>query len=159
MYKDYRHYWQSQCPPDTGDTGISELGMPGGLEESLDGESAMSGGGEPDLCTYGDTVQTYYLVSQGKVQAEYSNLAAAPRFTYIYAGDQRIGMRDAQDNLHFFINDHLGSTRVLFDSLGTVKDRYFYLAYGAPESGQFGRAGSPTRQGRSDPAILVYGAD
>lgn len=45
-------------------------------------------------------------------------------------------MRDAQGKLHFFLNDHLGSTRVVIDSAGAVKDKYRYLAYGAPETDQ-----------------------
>ena len=165
VYKDYRYFWQTQCPPDTVDTGIVELGIIGGFEEELGsastgiviegiiggfeegltGASALSSVVNPGLCTHSDTVQTYYLVSQGKVLAEYMNLASGPSFTYIYAGDQRIGMRDSQNKLHFYLADHLGSTRVVFDSAGVVKDLYRYLAFGAPETGQTIATNQPNR--------------
>jgi hypothetical protein len=126
-------------------TGIVIEGIIGGFEEGLTGASALSSVVNPGLCTHSDTVQTYYLVSQGKVLAEYTNLASGPSFTYIYAGDQRIGMRDSQNKLHFYLADHLGSTRVVFDSAGVVKDRYRYLAFGAPEAGQTIATNQPNR--------------
>jgi len=40
-------------------------------------------------------------------------------------------MYDQSGNLHFYLNDHLGSARVVIDSVGTVKDMYKrYYAYG-----------------------------
>ncbi len=68
----------------------------------------------------------------GKVLAEYgSDVSAGPEFKYIYAGSQRIAMYDKTGKLHFFLNDHLGSTRLVIDSAGVVKDKYNrYFAYG-----------------------------
>lgn len=42
-------------------------------------------------------------------------------------------MIDNQGNLHFYLNDHLGSARVTIDTAGTVKDRYVYFAFGGPD--------------------------
>lgn len=55
-------------------------------------------------------------------------------FTYIYAGDQRIAMIDKDGKLHFYLNDHLGSARMVIDTAGTVKDNYDYYAFGGAHS-------------------------
>lgn len=54
-------------------------------------------------------------------------------------------MENAQNKLHFYLADHLGSTRVVIDSAGVVKDRYRYLAFGAPETGQTIATNQPNR--------------
>ncbi len=41
-------------------------------------------------------------------------------------------MRDGVNRLHYYLNDHLGSARVVIDSAGTIKDKYHYLAFGSP---------------------------
>ncbi len=71
----------------------------------------------------------------GKVLMEEDPDVDMRLFTYIYAGDQRIAMYDKNENLHFYLNDHLGSARVVIDSTGTVKDKYKrYYAFGAPDA-------------------------
>ena len=65
---------------------------------------------------------TWYIVSNGKVLAEYDGLTKALHYKYIYAGDQRIAMRDGVNRLHYYLNDHLGSARVVIDSTGTIRD-------------------------------------
>ena len=44
-------------------------------------------------------------------------------------------MRVASGKLNFYLNDHLGSTRLVIDTTGTVKDEYYTTVFGAP-SGQ-----------------------
>lgn len=39
-------------------------------------------------------------------------------------------MYDKYGRLHFYLNDHLGSARVVLDSTGVIKDRYEYYAFG-----------------------------
>lgn len=70
----------------------------------------------------------------GKVWCEYGNVltGGTPKFKYIYAGDQRIAMRNSTGKLHYYLNDHLGSARVAIDSMGVVKDRYLYTSFGSP---------------------------
>jgi len=70
-------------------------------------------------------VLTWYIVSNGKVLAEYDGLTKALHYKYMYAGDQRVAMRDGVNRLHYYLNDHLGSARVVIDSAGTVKDKRF----------------------------------
>jgi hypothetical protein len=70
----------------------------------------------------------------GKVLAEYEDDGFYRKYSFIYAGDQRIAMLDQFNNLHFYLNDHLGSARLVIDSAGTIKDNYTKcFAYGAPE--------------------------
>ncbi len=87
-------------------------------------------GGIGDSCTFSRTYETYYLRAGGKLLAEYPHPDSLPDFLFIYAGDQRIAMYDKYGRLHFYLNDHLGSARVVMDSAGTVKDRYEYYSYG-----------------------------
>lgn len=70
-------------------------------------------GGEPSICTFYDTVLTWYIVSNGKVLAEYDGLTKALHYKYIYVGDQRIAMRERVNRLHYYLNDHLGSARAV----------------------------------------------
>jgi RHS repeat-associated protein len=81
------------------------------------------------LCVFADTSMTRYIRSQGKVLMEI-NETYAQQFKYIYAGDQRIAMRDGNGNLYYYLNDYLGSARVVVDSAGTVGDKYMYYAFG-----------------------------
>ena len=80
----------------------------------------------------------YVRGSDSKVLAEYQRktgdfgVGTGLHATYIYAGDQRIAMRDASGKLHFYLNDHLGSARVVIDSAGTVKDWYHTSSFGVP---------------------------
>ena len=83
------------------------------------------------LCVFSQTTYTRYIVSKGKVLAEYSGITGSSReFTFIYAGNQRIAMIDSDAKLHFYLNDHLGSARLVIDTAGTVKDNYDYYAFG-----------------------------
>ncbi len=115
------------------DSGLSEDGLLLGLDGMQTmGFTPPGGGGGPSICTFYDTVLTWYIVSNGKVLAEYDGLTKALHYKYIYAGDQRIAMRDGVNRLHYYLNDHLGSARVVIDSAGTIKDKYHYLAFGSP---------------------------
>ena len=63
--------------------------------------------------------------------AEYDGSSGTSRrFAFIYAGNQRIAMIDSDGKLHFYLNDHLGSARIVIDTAGTVKDSYDYYAFG-----------------------------
>lgn len=137
-------------PSDTslapGDTAIADtLGgaysLPGGYTMT-----AASGGGG-GTCIRSGITQTYYIVAMGKVWAEYGNVlyGAMPKFKYIYAGDQRIAMRNGQNQLHYYLNDHLGSARVVVDSTNAVKDRYLYTSFGSPATNTTVSTGQPDR--------------
>ena len=109
-------------PTDTGGLSISLLEGDGGV-------SALAGTG--GYCTHSATSTTHYIVSQGKILAEYNHPSTgAPRFNYIYAGDQRIAMRGSLNKLYYYLNDHLGSARVVIDSAGTVADKSYYTSFG-----------------------------
>ncbi|MCC6962589.1 MAG: RHS repeat-associated core domain-containing protein [candidate division Zixibacteria bacterium] len=45
-------------------------------------------------------------------------------------------MRDASGKLHYYLSDHLGSTRVVIDSTGLLEDRYWYHSFGTLVSEQ-----------------------
>jgi len=118
IYKDYHYWYLDECN--------------GGGIEGRDLNGIKSGG--DSLCVYYGQVATRYVREKpgGKVLAEYVNDPDHPlKFKFIYAGDQRIAMYDQSGNLHFYLNDHLGSARMVIDSTGTVKDTYKrYYAFG-----------------------------
>ncbi len=49
---------------------------------------------------------------------------------YIFAGDQRIAMRDATGALFYYHTDHLGSSSVVTDASGNMVERLAYFPYG-----------------------------
>ena len=54
---------------------------------------------------------------------------------YIYAGDERIAMIDNAGAAHYYVKDHLGSTRYMVKDNGTVDAKYYrYTSYGATKS-------------------------
>lgn len=95
------------------------------------GGAALGGGGPPLGCIVMQEARTYYVRGQsGKVLAEYEDLDEDPSARYIYAGSQRIAMIDSDDNVYYYLNDHLGSAGVLITSTGTVRDTYKYKPFG-----------------------------
>jgi hypothetical protein len=58
----------------------------------------------------------------------------------LYANGQRIAMHDKNNRRHLYLNDHLGSARVLVDSAGTKRDIYKYCAFVSRAGGQPGAA-------------------
>ncbi len=71
------------------------------------------------------------MLGQGKILAELSAPnASAIKAKYIYAGNTRLGLRDANNNLFFYLNDHLGSTVAVLDSTGALRDKHWYYAFG-----------------------------
>jgi RHS repeat-associated protein len=91
----------------------------------------------PAWCTYTATAYTYYVLGQGQVLAEQSSVSpTSAKYKFIYAGHSWIAMRDATQKLHYFLNDHLGSTRAVIDSTGLVKDKYWYYAFGETRNEQ-----------------------
>ncbi len=123
IYKDYHYWYLDEC-----NGGGIESSGPEGL-----GMNGIESGGD-SLCLYYGQVATRYVREKpgGKVLAEYVNNPDHPlKFKFIYAGNQRIAMYDQSGNLHFYLNDHLGSARMVIDSTGTVKDTYKrYYAFG-----------------------------
>ena len=71
---------------------------------------------------------TYYLIgADGSVLAEYSGQTLSAR--YLYAGNRRIA-RVEGSSASYYLADHLGSTRSLFDEAGNVTAAYDYWPYG-----------------------------
>ena len=123
VYKRYCYHYRDNCAqPKAG--GGERLG-PGIPEE------------DPIDCIFHGVNKTYYIVSQGRVLAEQSSpFPQSTTAKYIYAGGSRIAMRDNSNRLHYYLNDHLGSTRVVFDSTGLVEDKYWYYSFGDARSEQ-----------------------
>ncbi len=72
---------------------------------------------------------TYYLRGVGgAVLAEY-NSGGTLTSSYFYAGGDRLA-RLANDAMHYYLKDHLGSTRTLLSSSGTTEAAYDYWPYG-----------------------------
>jgi RHS repeat-associated protein len=125
-------YWDSCDGGGVGD------GMNGGdWENDSGGDGYLDGGGD-SLCLYTAQQLTRYVRGKltDQILAEYNNDQPNPcKFKYIYAGDQRIAMYDELGNLHFYLNDHLGSARIVIDTAGTIKDKHSrYYAFGASAS-------------------------
>lgn len=139
IYKDYHYTYLDSCDGSGGGSSASSGGGIGsyGLDlDSVFGGAMMESGGD-SLCRYYDNTRTLYIREKlgGKVLAEYDDKTDSLLFTYIYAGDKRIAMRDKTGNLHFYLSDHLGSTRLVIDSDGTVNDHYDrYFAFGDASS-------------------------
>lgn len=136
IFKHYRYHWQDLCggggPPPGGQS--SPLG--GGGISSQSGGPGGPGGPGGQTCTFSSSTFTYYIRSKGKVIAEYGSLApgANPTHRFIYAGDQRIAMRTSLDKLHYYLSDHLGSTRLVIDSVGNIMDKHTYYSFGQTKS-------------------------
>ena len=78
-----------------------------------------------------ETTTCYVFTYDGRLVREYLNNATQRDF--LYAGSQRIGVSEkigAAFRLHYFITDHLGSTRSFIDSTGLVKATYNYYPFG-----------------------------
>jgi RHS repeat-associated protein len=161
IYKLKIHTYETDCVSDShpiGDIGILEKSTikpppdnsSGNTNSNADNVSpldeesifpALMGSGPSSICYAHDTVLTHYLrgsAVDGKVLAEKidGSLSVHPQFRYIYAGDTRIAMYDKENNLYFYLNDHLGSTRavVKYGGSGQVTDKYWYDVYGSSES-------------------------
>ena len=72
---------------------------------------------------------TYYLRGAGgAVLAEYNSVGTLTS-SYFYAGGDRLA-RLAKGAMHYYLKDHLGSTRILLSSSGTAAATYDYWPYG-----------------------------
>lgn len=97
-------------------------------EGGAEAQAAAPGG----LCVCrSKTTMLYVHTYDGRVVREYSDNQGTVARDYMWAGDKRVGVFEygpfAQ---HFFITDHLGSTRQVLDATGQVKSKYDYFAYG-----------------------------
>ncbi len=123
VFKAYTYQWRRRCDQQT------KAGAGVGVEEDPRFPPADT---DSRYCTFTDTKYTYYVLDlAGRVLAEQtapSPQSATARF--IYAGSQRIGMRDGTNRLHYFLNDHLGSTRLVIDSTGAQRDVHRYYSFG-----------------------------
>ncbi len=122
VYKDYRYQYRAPCNwPKSADSIGGEIEPhlgPGGDTTSL-------------LCTFSGVSRTYYVLGQGRILAELSApIAQAIKAKFLYAGGNRLALRDANNNLFFYLNDHLGSTVAVLDSTGTLRDKHWYYAFG-----------------------------
>jgi len=100
---------------------------------TLKENSSMSAGGPPiERCICTKTTYTYYIYSGDNIIAEYGQ-GDTLQNNYLYGGNGRVAIRrkGTQDNkLLFPITDHLGSTRMVVDSTGTVQAKYTYYPFG-----------------------------
>jgi RHS repeat-associated protein len=141
-----------------------QLGHP--LPDVGDDSLQVNGPGT-NQCLYDHTDKSYYVRAAalgGKVLTEQPcGTSATFRFAYIYAGEQRIAVYDNDYNLYFFLTDHLGSTRMVVKSDGTIMDRHWYHAFGAAEDSQDSTGQSCRYTGKmidteNDLDIYYYGA-
>ncbi len=133
IYKDYHFTYLDSCDGGSGGSSSASGGESTGFELDSPLEGGMMESGGDSLCRYYDNTKTIYIRENpgGKVLAEYDDKSDSLLYTYIYAGSQRIAMRDRNGTLHFYMYDHLGSTRLVLDSLGIVNDTYSrYYAFG-----------------------------
>ncbi|MFH2035306.1 MAG: hypothetical protein ABIJ45_02795, partial [Candidatus Zixiibacteriota bacterium] len=118
VYKNLAYNWRDTC--ETG--GIESFGM-----MSLDI-------GEPPLtryCTFWDTLETRYIRSISGNTLMKDTHGNDNDVWYIYAGDDRIAMVDNSDDVHYYLIDHLGTTRATIRDDGTVTGKqYEYYAFG-----------------------------
>lgn len=99
-------------------------------DTTLTGSKAAMGPIHDCVC-YDKRTTRYIRTHDGRVMRVLENGDFARDF--IYAGDRRIAVYEAggpYGNLHYFLSDHLGSTRALLDSTGAVKAAYDFYPYG-----------------------------
>jgi RHS repeat-associated protein len=90
--------------------------------------------GEEELCLISSTSEIRYLLSGGKTYMEVDPTSGA-KTKYIYAGDEKIAMIDNNGAVHYYVKDHLGSTRFMAKENGTVDAMYMrYTSYGNTKS-------------------------
>ncbi len=140
IYKNFQYSYMGDCTDSLSDSVISKLGgSPNEAVERIgrlgfDNEADKDG----DQCLLWTSSKTRYIRDKisDKVLAEYTGNSMTLENKYIYAGSNRIAMYDKDGNLYFYLTDHLGSSRVVVDTTGTVRDKYnFYYAFG-DEAGQ-----------------------
>jgi RHS repeat-associated protein len=119
--------------PRSDDSGQGEF--PAGPDNgALDAGMAAAGPGGDCVCRR--KITTHYLYTyDGRLLREFEGGVAARE--YIYAGDKRIAVYEKEAvgyGLHYFLTDHLGSTRCLVNSSGDVSSIYDYYPYGTLKS-------------------------
>lgn len=101
-------------------------------------EYYYDGGGKRIIAKVGTSV-TLYIGGIG----EYS-LGGGGLFTkYYYVGSQRLAMKTSSGTLHFFANDHLGSTSLTLESEGDVFSELRYKPFGET---RWSQATTPTQR-------------
>src|SRR5262249_24016381 len=65
------------------------------------------------------SVTLYWYDASGNVIDETSS-AGALTSEYIYFGGKRVARRDANNSVHYYFSDHLGSASVVTDEVGTM---------------------------------------
>jgi RHS repeat-associated protein len=157
------YHYLAPCDDDQPSKDGGEDGQPPILGDTL---PKGPPGTVPIDCPHTDTVYTYYVRGQGQVLAEQFEDTAqtiTTTGTYIFAGANRIAMRDSSYQLHYYLKDHLGSTRLVIDSSGVVKGNYWYYSYGAnygevPDSAEQYRYTSKPLDPEAGLDIYYYGA-
>jgi len=74
---------------------------------------------------------------------EYSPAAGGQFTKYYYVGSQRLAMKTSSGTLHFFANDHLGSTSLTLNSNGSVFSELRYKPFGET---RWSQATTPTQR-------------
>jgi len=84
--------------------------------------------------TVGEVSTFYHYDPAGKLIAE-TDESGAPLRDYLYLGDEPVAVKiyDAQAEIYYYINNHLGTPQQMVDSAGTVVWQADYLPFGKAE--------------------------
>ncbi len=93
---------------------------------NADGKRVVKCSGTYPSCSSG----TLYWTGTGSEAVGESDLAGNFQHEYVYFNGQRVARRDADNSVHYYFSDHLGSASVVTDSAGAIQDESDYYPYG-----------------------------
>ena len=105
----------------------NQLVSTGGVTYTYDGDGKRVKSDQ----TSGSTYDRLYWYDLGLDPLAESDLGGNLTYEYIFFGGTRIARRTVSNNaVNYYVSDHLGSSRVVTDSSGSILDDCDYLPYG-----------------------------
>ena len=78
--------------------------------------------------------------------------------TYYRTNEQLLARKDTNNNMHYYLNDHLGSTHVVVDQAGAIEERTLYYPFGGIRTGGKAKFTFTGQESDKESNLLYYGA-